>query len=308
MPRGAEAQGAVDPSVAPRAAALERSGDWQAATQMLGSYLATAPGDGAAWLQFGRMYLIAAQEWHRGGHTGSPDGSIYLDLAAIAFDHALDLQVDSGFVYRGAVEMERGVLVMEQVGWTGLRGGETGVVAASVPGFVLELGINLLNSCPQGGILVPGSDLESLSAWLASVALDRRGDIFPLLTERFESDSLYRRQAMVALGVPGTVAPGEALVEVAARRTLCLTPFADSIEAPVGPWTVTRLVRIAGPDTVATADPLGVTELLRVSSARPSPWAVEVQSVYLEAARRNVRLCGGLLAFLGDPAASACGR
>ena len=156
----ASAQGAVDPSVAPRAASMERGGDWKAATEMLGSYLATAPGDGQAWFQFGRMYLIAAQEWHLTGHQGEPDGSLYLDLAAIAFDHAMDLQVDSGFVYRGVVELERGVVLMEQVGWAGLRSGAVSPIAPAAPAFVLELGANLLSSCPQGGVLVPGTELH----------------------------------------------------------------------------------------------------------------------------------------------------
>ena len=307
VPGVISAQGAVDPSVAPRAASLERDGDWRAATEMLGSYLATAPSDGQAWFQFGRMYLIAAQEWHHTGHQGQPDGLLYLDLAAIAFDHAMDLQVDSGFVYRGAVEMERGLVLMEQVGWAALRSSRAAPVAPTAPAFVLELGANLLSSCPQGGVLVPGSELESLASWLASVALNRRGDIFPVLPERLHTDSLYLREALSALGEDSSVSPDEALARAATHRTLCLTPFADSMIVSGRPWVVTRLVRVTGPDTAATADPLSVTELLRVARLRSSPWTREVEIVYLEAARRNVRLCGGLLAYLGDPAASACG-
>jgi len=306
-PNRVSAQGAVDPSVAPRAASLERSGDWQSATELLGGYLAMAPGDGQAWFQFGRMYLIAAQEWHRNGHQGEPDGSLYLDLAAIAFDHATDLQVDSGFVYRGAVEMERGLVLMEEVGWAALTRSRTAPIAPAAPGFVLELGANLLNSCPEGGVLVPGSRLEALASWLASVALQRRSDVFPVLPERLRDDSLYRREAMAALGEDRSASADGALVRTAARRPLCLSPFADSLVISGSAWVVTRLVRVAGSDTAATADPLSVTEFLQVAPLRSSPWTQEVQAVYLEAARRNVRLCGGLLAYLGDPAASTCG-
>jgi hypothetical protein len=51
----AAAQGAIDPNVAPRAAALEREGERQMTIDLLGHYLATAPDDGRAWLQLGRF-------------------------------------------------------------------------------------------------------------------------------------------------------------------------------------------------------------------------------------------------------------
>ena len=45
-PAGLRAQAAIDPNVAPKAAALERSGERQMAIDLLGRYLATAPDDG----------------------------------------------------------------------------------------------------------------------------------------------------------------------------------------------------------------------------------------------------------------------
>ena len=47
LPGSLVAQAAVDPSVAPRAAAMERHGSRVEATERLGRYLATAPDDGA---------------------------------------------------------------------------------------------------------------------------------------------------------------------------------------------------------------------------------------------------------------------
>jgi len=132
------AQGAVDPNIAPRAAALEQAGDWRGATEMLGRYLATAPGDGRAWFQFGRMYLLAARNWHEAGHRGDPDGLLYLDLAALAFDHASGLQADSGSIYRGVVEMEKGIIRLEQHGWVELLRSAPSDPARHVPGFVME--------------------------------------------------------------------------------------------------------------------------------------------------------------------------
>lgn len=296
-------QGAVDPNVAPRAAALERAGDWPAATEMLGRYLATAPGDGRAWFQFGRMYLLAAQEWHVQGHAGDPDGALYLDLAAIAFDNAINLQIDSGRVYRGAVEMERGILRMERGGWSTL--GATGQGALPpVPGFVLELGANLVASCPSNAILIPGNQLESLAAWLASVELGVRRDVFPLLPERFQDDSLYRRQvaATFELGRPAGV------TDVAAGRTICLTPFADSSIVGGAEWSVTQLALISGPISARPVQVLTITQLQRSHQQRPTAWTEAVTAVYLRAARRNIRLCGGLLSYLNDPAITTCGR
>src|SRR3712207_2927153 len=85
-PSSVTAQAAIDPNVAPRAAALERSGERRMAIDLLGRYLATAPDDGRAWFQLGRFYLLDAQDWHRRGHTGEPDGLLYLDFAATALE------------------------------------------------------------------------------------------------------------------------------------------------------------------------------------------------------------------------------
>src|ERR1044071_7960401 len=102
-------QAAIDPNVAPKAAALERSGERQMAIDLLGRYLATAPDDGRAWFQLGRFYLLDARDWHLQGHRGDPDGLLYLDFAATALDQAIRLEVDSGVVYRGLAELERSV-------------------------------------------------------------------------------------------------------------------------------------------------------------------------------------------------------
>ena len=306
-PVGLAAQGAVDPNIAPRAAALERAGDWRGATEMLGRYLATAPGDGRAWFQFGRMYLLAARNWHEAGHRGDPDGLLYLDLAALAFDHASGLQADSGSIYRGAVEMEKGIIRLEQHGWVELLRSAPSDPGRHVPGFVMELGANLVNSCPVGGILLPGNELEAVASWLALVGSSGRGDIFPFFPERYRDDSLYRRQATLAMGVPPESTPAAALSASAGRRSLCLTPGADTTMVP-GPWSVSRLVLVKGRASLPVADDLSVTELLRARAQAPSAWTTQVESIYFTAARHNNRLCRGFLAYLKDPATGACGR
>jgi len=206
-------------------------------------------------------------------------------------------------VYRGAVEMERGLLRMEQGGWNALAGATPGTTQ-SVPGFVLELGANLVASCPSNAILMPGSQLESLAAWLASVELGLRHDVFPLLPARFQSDSLYRQQVAATLDLAG----GTGLATAAAGRTLCLTPFADTSGVGGEEWSVTQLALVTGPAQMHPAHALSITQLQRSYQQRPTAWTEAVTAVYLQAARRNIRLCGGLLSYLKDPAITTCGR
>ena len=159
------AQAAIDPNVAPRAAALEREGERQMAIDLLGHYLATAPDDGQAWLQLGRFYLYDARDWHLHGHRGDPDGLLYLDFAATALDQSLRLEVDSGLVFRGVTEVERSLIVIEDSGWSAERYTRTRPDIPVMPQYLVELGLNLLTSCPSGGVLVTGGDLEALSVW-----------------------------------------------------------------------------------------------------------------------------------------------
>lgn len=301
-------QGAVDPNVAPSAAAMERAGNWTGATEMLGRYLATAPGDGRAWFQFGRMYLLAARDWHAKGHSGNPDGSLYLDLAALAFDHAIDLQIDSGRVYRGAVEMERGILTMEQGGWATVVASRRANPSTPLPGFVVELGANLVGSCPAGAVLIPGNQLESLATWVVLAEMGVRGDVFPLLPEMFSDDSLYRRQVMAQLRLAESQSQPPILASAAKRHTLCLTPFADSSLAGPVDWQVARLALVNSPSPAGTDDVLTITQLQRSNQQRPNAWTEAVTTIYLRAATRNIRLCGGLLSYLDDPALATCGR
>src|SRR5215210_9092541 len=173
LPGTLPAQAAVDPNVAPRAAALERSGERQMAIDLLGRYLATAPDDGRAWFQLGRFYLLDARDWHLQGHRGDPDGLLYLDFAATAFDQAVRLSMDSGAVFRGLAELERSVVFLEDSGWVA-AGHTRSSEAPAVPPFIVELGTNLLSSCPVGGVLLVGSDLEALSVWYDNSGLRTR--------------------------------------------------------------------------------------------------------------------------------------
>jgi hypothetical protein len=298
------AQGAIDPNVAPRAAALDREGERQMAIDLLGRYLATAPDDGRAWLQLGRFYLFDARDWHLHGHRGDPDGTLYLEFAATALDQAVRLSVDSGLVLRGVTEVDRALGTVEDSGWDPARYARPRPDTPPMPAYLVELGANLLTSCPAGGVLVTGSDLEAVSVWYGS---QQRAplDILPIRPDRYATDSLYRQRMAAAMGVDPALPVQRALAAAADTRVLCLSPSTDQAAAPALSWVPFRLVRISRP-MAGRADALSIVELLKASRQDPSSWVQDVRQVYAAAAGYNVLLCGSLLLFLGDDPPPAC--
>jgi hypothetical protein len=301
---GLRAQAAIDPNVAPRAAALERTGERQMAIDLLGRYLATAPDDGRAWFQLGRFYLLDARDWHLQGHRGDPDGLLYLDFAATAFDQAVRLSVDSSVVFRGLAELERGIVFVEDSGWSAGGPARDRADMPELPPFIAELGANLLSSCPVGGVLLVGSDLEALSVWYDNLDLRSR-EILPIRPDRYATDSIYRRRMAEAMGIDPGLPVRSALEDVASRRPLCLTPTADSAAAPALRWAPFRLSRVSravepGPDA------LSLTELLEATRQGGSVWIRDVRGVYDSAARFNTLLCSSFLPVFGDAPPSAC--
>jgi len=294
----AAAQGAIDPNVAPRAAALEREGERSMAIDLLGHYLATAPDDGRAWLQLGRFYLFDARDWHLHGHRGEPDGTLYLDFAATALDQAARLSVDSGLVFRGVAEADRALVMMEESGWDPVRYARGRPDTPAMPPFIVELGANLLTSCPSRGVLLTGSDLEAMSVWYGS--LQRAPlDVVPLRPDLYATDSLYRERMAAAMGVDPSLPIQRALAAVAVSRPVCLSPTTDLAAAPALAWVPFRLVRVSR--TVPEApDALSITELLKATRQDRSPWVEDVREVYDSAARFNALLCSSLLLFFGD--------
>ena len=299
-----QAQAAIDPNVAPRAAALEREGERHMAIDLLGRYLATAPDDGRAWLQLGRFYLYDARDWHLHGHRGEPDGLLYLDFAATALEQSIRLSVDSGVIFRGIAEVERALVVVEQVGWAAALTAPGRERAPRMPPFVLELGENLLASCPAGGVLLTGNELEALSVWYGSIERPFL-DVLPIRPDLYATDSIYRLRMAQAMGVDPALPVQRALSEVAPRRPLCLSPGTDSAAVPALAWVPYRLVRVsraAGPGSEA----LSVNELLKAVRQNPSPWVVDVRGVYDRAASHNLLLCTSLLLLFGDTPPPAC--
>ncbi len=302
------AQAAVDPSVAPRAAQLARAGDPARATEMLGRYLATAPDDGSAWLELGQLYLADSRSWHREGHDGDPEASLLLDFAATALDQSLRLPTDSSALIRALIEIERAAGAVEETGWGAVRASFVMTRGSGPPRFVSEIGRNLVNSCPVGGVLVTGSDLEAVAAWSAVLGAHSRGDLVLVIASRFSEDSIYRgRMAQVLEGSPSQTMRAT-LTAASARRPICISPATDTAIVPSGAVTVVRLVRVIGPAAPEVPDPLSVRDLLEAEQAHPDAVTEEVLSLYRNAARYNPLLCASLLAPFGARARDGCGR
>jgi tetratricopeptide (TPR) repeat protein len=303
----ADAQAAIDPNVAPRAAQLERQGERHVAVDLLGRYLAIAPDDGRAWFQLGRFYLLDGRDWHRAGHRGDPDGMLYLDFAVTAFDQSVRLLVDSGVVYRNIAEMERALIFVEDSGWEAARERRPRGEVPPPPPYLIELGLNLLNSCPANGVLLTGSELETMSVWYVSLERRQRADVVPIRPELYATDSLYRGAMARRLGVESGLPVQRALAVVAARRPLCLAPSADSAAAPATAWVPFRLARVSRLEPEA-GDALSVIEIVSASRPAGSPWVREVRGIYENAAARNIALCGPLVLLFGDAPPPACRR
>lgn len=307
LPASLLAQAAIDPSVAPRAAAIANAGQRARATEMLGHYLATAPDDGAAWLQLGRIYLVDGREWHQDGHEQESPGPLFLDFAATALDQALRLPTDSSQLLRAQVEVERAALVAEAEGWPAVQ--RTGIGRASpAPLFVLELGRNLLNSCPLGGVLVTASDLETIGVWTVALSGRERGDLVLLLPARYREDSVYRASMAAALAIQPVLPLADALTLIASRRPVCLTPATAEADLPRAELVPLKLLRVAGPAAPEFTAPLTVIDLAATVLARPTALSREAVAEYQGAARYNPLLCVSLLVPLGARPRDACGR
>ncbi|MEO8634977.1 MAG: hypothetical protein ABI587_06850 [Gemmatimonadales bacterium] len=302
------AQGAVDPSIAPRAAVLIRAGAPVEATEMLGRYLATAPDDGAAWLQLGIVYLLDSRDWHRSAHIGDPPGDLFLDFAATAFDQSLRLPTDSSVYLRAMVELERAISRVEDAGWPSLRMADPDGPVSQPPRYVSEAGRNLVNSCPARGVLVTGSELEAVGVWSALVVQHLRADLVLFLPVRYAEDSLYRQRMAEELKVTSELPVRTALARVAEQRPVCYSPMSDSTLTPRTGVRAMRLARVTGADDTMLPSALGIADLLQATASRPAALSREVVGLYLKAARANHELCGSLLAPLGAQQRDACGR
>lgn len=288
-------QAAVDPTIAPRAMHLARGGARVEATELLGRYLATAPDDAGAWRALGWFYLLDSREWHQRGHVGDPPGTLYLDFAAAALDQALRAPTDSAALLRALVDVERSILEIERAGWATLRSPRPMPPGTDAAPYLLEAGANLAASCPVGGVLVTGTEVEAAAVWSVMFGSRDRMDLVLLLATPYRADSGYRTAMAEALGVSPALPVAAALGEAARRRPVCLSPGVRPEAVPEGPLVAMRLVRVAGARAPLDSAGLSVVELLRTELARPTPLQAEVLGIYRAAAGFNPVLCTTLL-------------
>lgn len=307
VPGPLAAQGAINPIVAPHAADLARAGEREAAKSYLGQYLSRSSDDRKAWLQLGKLYLDDAREWHLRGHVGDPDASILLDFAATSLDQTIRLAEDSGSVLRGYAEAGRDLLLVEQVGFDRARATRD-PSALQLPPAVVELGLNLVASCPSDGVLLTGDPLETLAVWYAEMELGRRTDLIPIEPSLYATDARYRAQMARALGVDSNVAVQRALGAVAAHRPVCLAPLADAAAMPAGAQTPIRLVLVVGGDRAPAEMHLAFSEFIEAERLGRSVWTPEILRIYQVASQANPLLCQSLFAQMGDKPVGACGR
>jgi hypothetical protein len=236
-----------------------------------------------------------------------------LEFAGAAFEQAQHLLADSGTVYRVLVAIERATILVETDGWTTAAEMAVSAEQLPLPPVLGELGENLLASCPVSGVLVTGSLVETAAAWGRWLLQpDFRRDMILLRPDLYTWDPRYRVRMAEALGVPIEAPLQEALLQVSARRPLCLTPTVDSLTAPEIEWRPVRLVLAAGVrDTDTVGAGLSVHQFAMTGLAG-SVWSEAARDVYDLAARRNRALCRTLLAAddltPNLPAIASCSR
>lgn len=301
-------QASLNPTVAPRAAELARNGQRGIGTEMLSQYLATAPDDGSAWVQLGRFYLLDIRDWHLTGHPHDSPGPLYIDFGSAALDQAVRLRGDSGVILRQMLEVERALDVVEGQGYAALQHWRVPVDIAPLPSFILEMGANLLSSCPAGGIMATGGELETVAVFSVIATAGQAGGVVIVVPAYYATDARYRHRIAAALGTDSSWSVQRALASVAERRPVCLTPLVDRALLSLPGLRPMRFVQVTGPGLTSSERVVTVTDLIRADRQGSSSWLREVHEIYAAAAGFNPRLCDGPLALLGDTQIAACRR
>lgn len=312
---GASAQVAVQAPANGRTAVQEaevlfNQGRRADAAGLLGRHLAEQQNDGRGWFFLGRIYLDNAQLWHREGHDPDEPGPLLLEFSGAAMEQAQQLLADSGSVFRVLVSVERALNRIEADGWPGAPARPVPADEVPLPQVLVELGRNLMVSCPANGVLVTGSLAEVASVWGVHLTSAARSDLVLLRADLYGADVRYRGRMAAALGIDSSLALAEALGAAARYRPVCLGPSLDTIAAPGVEWAASRMVLLGGATGAADSTALVIHQFEMMGLAG-SVWTASARDVYDLAARRNRALCGGLFSDVDTgrrPAISACAR
>lgn len=292
-----------------RAQAFMLRGQRDSATELLGRHLSQQPNDGRAWFYLGSIYLAEAQHWHHAGHPAEISSASLLDFAGTSFEPAQELLTDSGGVFRVIVAIERATLRIENTGWDSMATRKLSAEEVPLPPVLVELGRNLLASCPKNGVLLTTSLTETAAAW--GIRLQgERPDLVLLRADMYQWDPRYRARMARVLGADSAAELPAALAVAARVHPVCLAPAVDSITGPGLEWHANRLVLATTPPVAGFLPPLSLFHFARTGLAG-SVWTASVRDVYDLAARRNRALCTSLFATtdgLTPPAIPACSR
>lgn len=292
------------------AEALFNEGRRADAAGLLGRHLAEQQNDGRGWFFLGRIYLDNAQLWHREGHDPDEPGPLLLEFAGASMEQAQQLLADSGSVFRVLVSVERALNRIEADGWPALAARPVAADEVPLPQVLVELGRNLMVSCPANGVLVTGSLAEVAAVWGVRLTSAARTDLVLLRSDIYAIDARYRGRMADALGIDSTLALPEAIGAAARYRPICLGPSLDTITAPGVDWTASRMVLLGGAIGAADSTALAVHQFGMMGLAG-SVWTASARDVYDLAARRNRALCRELFVDADTgrrPAIPACTR
>ena len=125
-------------------------GQRDSATELLGRHLSQQPNDGRAWFYLGSIYLAEAQRWHRAGHPPETSGA----LAARLRQHVVRARAGTADRFGRRLpggRRDRARHAAHREGRLGQHGDAGSLPADEVPlpPVLVELGQNLLASCPQ---------------------------------------------------------------------------------------------------------------------------------------------------------------
>ena len=209
------------------------------------------------------------------------------------------LSVDSGLVFRGVAEAERTLIFIEDSGWSADRYSRAGARHAHrCRPYIVELGVNLLTSCPSGGVLAHRERSRGSSRSGTAACSAPSPDIVPIRPASMRptpstAGAWPRRWAWI-------LAAGAAASGRGRGQPHPLPEPGDRLAAvPALSWRPYRLVRVSRAPG-ASPDALSITELLKASRQGATPWVQDVRGVYEAAARSNALLCSSLLAFVGE--------
>ena len=273
--------------------------------------------DAPAWLALGRAYVVRAGAYHADHAAGGDRVAAFaLDTAADAFARAAVRPPgparDTALAYAAFTWGEAALLAWEVRGIEAFGATDDPVAPRlRLPPVLGELAENLLRACPDEGVLLTASDIDTYATWFLRFGRRLRPDLIIIPLAIWQADAVFRARVAEDLLLPvpaGAAEPAALWRTLAGRRPVCAsTAFAAPPLAAAGlGWRAAPLVWVAGPVRRGAAPATDfVFEAARLAHGAGDAWAADVVAVYRRAAAIAPALCGQLAAF-GLAGATGC--